>query len=555
VAGFNPVGSTPVAAIGGRFPGGDLAFGGIAFSAEASSAGGLMSFGGIAISGTAADPTVSDAWYTGDQFIAPRVTFSNSNLTATSVSGTSPPYADGVVPLPALVTAAQGRSSGKWYWEITLSGTWESFDFSGVGIAPCVSPGPGNGMGFSGSPSGAILVINGGAGSGPVLRVDGTDYYPVLALASGDTVAFALDCDNQVFWLRVNNGGWCGSSGVDGLANPATNTEGISLAGSLSAGRVFPAAQFSFVGPAVTANFGGSSFDGSVPAGFYPGWPYSDVNTFGSLYVDNVDHHGALPAVPITEVNANAGVSPYYAPAAGSITSVVGNPLEAESPLSTQILIYDDSGTEPIANGPGLLLGASNVLTSLTLGENLYTFDPPVAVTNGQLLWIGVLVGGDSTSVLYYTYNNVLQADAPFDYTNVLAEMSGPGSPQTTFAPVANDNTAVRVQYLINYAPAVLPSGLGEMTFGGLAFSGEARRAEQVSGLMSFGGIAINASSATHLSLTGDMAFEGVGFSGTINPGESAVGRMTFNGLAMFGALFDYPPAGSGRRSSWTYGA
>ena len=91
-----------------------------------------------------------------------------------------------------------------------------------------------------------------------------------VALPAGTVVGIAVDFTNHLIWFRMApSGNWNGS----GTANPATGVGGITF----STGAMVPFVTFGGSGGAagnvITANFGASSFTGTVPSGFYSGWP------------------------------------------------------------------------------------------------------------------------------------------------------------------------------------------------------------------------------------------------------------------------------------------
>jgi hypothetical protein len=166
-------------------------------------------------------------------------TLSSGNLTAT---GTGAGYA----------RATSVQSSGKYYWETTVS-TWSSGNTGPYyGIAANAIPA----TGIAGlSKDGNIWV-----GFSPV--------FIGAARGSGDIIGIAIDITANLIWFRVApSGNWNGS----GTANPATGAGGLSIS-SLS-GTLKPSIALSTVGDAATVNFGAAAFSGAVPSGFTAGWP------------------------------------------------------------------------------------------------------------------------------------------------------------------------------------------------------------------------------------------------------------------------------------------
>lgn len=379
-----------------------------------------------------------DTWDPVDSFAAPRVTFSNGNLTATGHSGTTPSYSN---TNPAMFMSTEGKLSGSglWYFEVTIQGGAFN-NVGGVGLASCVqnvgSGGVGFGIGFNTSPSGfAYFPSNGTVSNDGSTAGSLTTSYGV-----GDVVSIALDANNHKVWCRKNNGNWCGTSGPNGVANPATNTQGIDLTASFTAGRVFAAAQFVDTNAAVTANFGATTFAQAVPAG-YSGWTKTTSNLFASLWYDFQGNQGQIPAGGV-----NSEVGPWIVPSAGSITSLVGTPSIARSGTSSRALIYADNGS----NTPSALLGSSTILTSLVQGENTYTFGTPVAVTAGQKLWIGFVCDGAGGSYFSANNNNCPTGGA------FHSSMVGVSTPDNPFVPSGGAGTT-RVPVLVFYTPTPPP--------------------------------------------------------------------------------------------------
>lgn len=171
------------------------------------------------------------------------VTLSNNNLTASTTA--SPGAGRGIA----------GFSSGKYYWEAVYT-TVVQFN-GGVGLSPAGAlP---SGMDSSGSM---------GVGGSYHIYINGADYLGIALAGSGNLVCFAVDLGAQLFWSRLGaSGNWNNS----GTANPATGTGGISI--SALSRPLFPMfAVTSGASQNLTANFGASSFTGTVPSGFAAGW-------------------------------------------------------------------------------------------------------------------------------------------------------------------------------------------------------------------------------------------------------------------------------------------
>jgi hypothetical protein len=181
------------------------------------------------------------------------------------------PAAPGV----AMAISPAFKNSGKWYFEVLLndlSGFAERFGIAAEGASTAlvtVSTGnfyiPMNAVMVSvlDNPLGAIFARGWGNTESP---------WPLGPVAQLDTICFAVDLDNWMFWAkRLSIGNWNGNAS----ANPATNTLGIDIR-YLAQTRVAPMGMFlanAFASTArATFNFGADPFLGALPAGFQGGW-------------------------------------------------------------------------------------------------------------------------------------------------------------------------------------------------------------------------------------------------------------------------------------------
>ena len=175
------------------------------------------------------------------------VTLSNGNLTATIASTVT-----------GGVRATTGKSSGKYYFEVTMP-TWGNPN-SGPGIALATTPFP--------WPNTNITVAY-VTKNGPI-NINGAGVGTIGSSAGGEVISIAVDLDAKKIWFRKSPAGnWDNNVSH----NPATGAGGFSIATNMS-GVVFPA--MDFVGPTAEtaiANFGASAFVGAVPSGFTAGWP------------------------------------------------------------------------------------------------------------------------------------------------------------------------------------------------------------------------------------------------------------------------------------------
>jgi len=183
------------------------------------------------------------------------VTLSGGNLVATNTGTTSTDQG-------AKGAAANGKTSGKYYFEVTWTTVSAGNGNLGVGIGTPTSTYTGMGnnatTGDEAFQSGSTYANGSIAGSG----TGGV-------WSSGLVMGVAVDMDNRRIWWRQSPSGiWNGNAGY----SPVTNVGGLTI----PAGTMVPFVTFGGSGGAVgnvmTANFGASAFSGAVPSGFTSGW-------------------------------------------------------------------------------------------------------------------------------------------------------------------------------------------------------------------------------------------------------------------------------------------
>lgn len=178
------------------------------------------------------------AWNPSDKTSA-QLVLSNGNLTATNtVSATA-----------RGVRAVQGRSSGKYYFEVIINLSVGSFAIGArtssdslTSIAPSVAGG------FSVRTGGTYANSSGAYSS------------PIGSFTTADILGFALDFSAGFVYLR-KNGTW--GTGMD----PDAGSGGYGISSTL-----YPHAQFAGNGDQVTANFGASPFVYPAPIGYTKGF-------------------------------------------------------------------------------------------------------------------------------------------------------------------------------------------------------------------------------------------------------------------------------------------
>lgn len=163
----------------------------------------------------------------------------------------------------ALARSITSHSSGKYYNEFTPSGgVWSQIYTASFGITNATSS--------------LNVKLGADTNSGVLYQGDGSTYTFFINNASvgpvqpqwfsGNVLGMASDFTNLLWWYRIGAGNWNNS----GTANPATGAGGLSLS-TLAAGPYYAAVAVIDTGsPGLvwTANFGGSAYANTAPAGF-----------------------------------------------------------------------------------------------------------------------------------------------------------------------------------------------------------------------------------------------------------------------------------------------
>ena len=170
------------------------------------------------------------------------LTLSNGNLTATHDSSDS----------WASLRSVVGKSSGKWYWEYTMTSSLAN-EYAVVGVAN------------------SSQALNNHAGSSTnswgYYQETGQKFYNDSgssygnSFTTGDKIGVALNMDTGKIWFS-KNGTWQNSG------DPAAGT-GEAFSGL--SGTLYPMVSMIQHSTVITANFGSSKFSYVPPAGFMPG--------------------------------------------------------------------------------------------------------------------------------------------------------------------------------------------------------------------------------------------------------------------------------------------
>ena len=267
------------------------------------------------------------------------------------------------------------KSTGKYYWEITIVEDTGFPTFFQIGVANAAVPITG---GITGAGGLGVALVGDGA---VTVSTDGTPVATLMAYDEGDVVGLAVDFDNWRMWWRVNGGNWNNS----GTANPATNTEGVPLnSGSLV---TFPTGvpyfpiiyqlQITADPPQQTiANFGATSYTNTPPAGFL-NWGGGAVGMTKNIVTD----YGAVAdgEWATTTLNITAGTSVLSAAsaiwAAGDVgKSIVVPTLPFSSAFHTTISAVGGGGTQVTlaANCPYTLTAYSAIVAWGTNNESAF---------------------------------------------------------------------------------------------------------------------------------------------------------------------------------------
>jgi hypothetical protein len=156
-------------------------------------------------------------------------------------------------PFPMMSTLTIAKTSGKLYFEYTISYTCDAGTVVAIGVA--------NGTTFAGV---GIEIFAGNKGIGTNGVLSSTAAYGEN-FVSGDVLMCAFDIDNLDIWWG-KNGTW-----FDG-GDPVTGTSPAYDSGTLTAGVYYNIMSIPDAGPVVTVNYGSDAFAYAVPAGFVGGW-------------------------------------------------------------------------------------------------------------------------------------------------------------------------------------------------------------------------------------------------------------------------------------------
>lgn len=180
------------------------------------------------------------------------ITLSGGNLVATSSTTLANCSVSGFCGVRAIAS----HSTGKFYYELVVTTLGNAPNDDNVGIANA-SYALNAALGTNNNSN---ALRHGGGNTGGSTCPD-----TPAGFVSGDVLSIAADLTGNLMWFRTNAGSWNNSGGA---ADPASGTRGCDIS-TLAGGPYFPAISGSNDANTVfTANFGGSAYAESVPAGF-----------------------------------------------------------------------------------------------------------------------------------------------------------------------------------------------------------------------------------------------------------------------------------------------
>lgn len=244
------------------------------------------------------------------------VTLSGGNLTASHPSTT----------VTGSVRSTDSHATGKWYFEVAVTGVGSSSDGPAVGISTAGAdlsffPGEAFGVGLLVG-TGALKIRKWNGGFDAALDTSNTP-------SDGDVVMVALDLTNSKLWFG-RNGTWYGTTDGGAAGNPAagTNPAYTSVSGT------FFAAWGGTNGLASTgiARFTTSAFSYSAPSGF-TAWDGSSfatgagaaAGTSTATAVGNVNGVAVGSSAGTSTAAAVAAPGPAYGTSAGTSTAAAAS--------------------------------------------------------------------------------------------------------------------------------------------------------------------------------------------------------------------------------------
>jgi len=201
------------------------------------------------------------------------ITLSEGNLKATGNNASD----------SSTTTATIGITSGKFYWEAKIVNVVSGYPYLGI-YEDFDSLVQGN---LQGQANGTRVMTVYVVGGGTTLFKPGTDL-TITAPANNDIIMFAVDKDNNKFYLGVN-GTWYNSG------NPTSGATGTGSLADLDANGVVMFGSHNYNNSATELNFGSPSFSissGNTDGNGYGNFEYSVPSGYFSLCTKNLAEYG-----------------------------------------------------------------------------------------------------------------------------------------------------------------------------------------------------------------------------------------------------------------------
>lgn len=212
-------------------------------------------------------------YVTWDPATLSNMTLSGGDLVATNTATSSTNQG-------ARVAASAGRTSGKIYFEITLTTITGGFNY-GIGIGTPASTYPGIGDWQNAPTSGAVIGAMMFRSNGDIWGNGVNSGFSLGTRSTGNVMGVAVDLDSRKIWFRADgSANWNQNSPSSN--NPVTGVGGATIPPGTMVPFVTQGGLAGAVGNVATANFGSAAFFGAAPSGFASGWT-ADLPVTGTL--------------------------------------------------------------------------------------------------------------------------------------------------------------------------------------------------------------------------------------------------------------------------------
>jgi hypothetical protein len=238
------------------------------------------------------------------------------------------------------VRATKGKSTGKWYWEITVnSATANSGAEIGVG-----SSSVGLDVKMASSATGWTFQENNYYGNDGNYTIAGNTW------GTGDVISIAIDMDAGKIWWR-KNGTWTSGNPADGSSPKYSNLSGT----------VYPMCSAKNT-TQYTVNFGASAFAYSVPDGFAGVGIVEDSTTETAAASDTIEALHLVDAVSESATATDTMDALHLVdsiPETAEVTDLMGRSIETErsttesasaSDLMESLLLVDSISESAVAS-------------------------------------------------------------------------------------------------------------------------------------------------------------------------------------------------------------